>query len=361
MANLTSSQIKDSYQSVLTTSETTSNPTTGTLQNGKGTPITTITIPTVVGNLTGNATTATSATSATTAGTVTTAAQPAITSVGTLTGLTTGTTRIVNATGGGTASNYLTIEGSIVDNSNVPGVEFKGGTLADGAYGNIGSGNGGLALSINSGYGASINQARNQIILNTSNGILFQTSASGAVSPRMRVTTAGDIQAGADNTLTMGSASFRWSEIFAGNGTINTSDATEKQDIASLDSAELAVAVALKSLVKKYRWIDSVQRKGDNARIHVGLMAQDVEQAFIANGLDPNKYGVFCKNVWFTKQVSESVDNPDYDPAKRTSATNPKTITITETRECEEQEGATRHERRGLRYEQVWGFIISAL
>ena len=40
MANLTSSQIKDSYQSVLTTSETTSDPTTGTFQNGKGTTIT---------------------------------------------------------------------------------------------------------------------------------------------------------------------------------------------------------------------------------------------------------------------------------------------------------------------------------
>jgi hypothetical protein len=40
MANLTSVQIKDSYQSVLTTSETTSDPTTGTLQNGKGSAIT---------------------------------------------------------------------------------------------------------------------------------------------------------------------------------------------------------------------------------------------------------------------------------------------------------------------------------
>jgi hypothetical protein len=62
------------------------------LQNGKGTPITTITIPTVVGNLTGNASTATSATSATTAGTVTTAAQPAITSVGVLSSLRVGNT-----------------------------------------------------------------------------------------------------------------------------------------------------------------------------------------------------------------------------------------------------------------------------
>jgi hypothetical protein len=71
MANLTSSQIKDSYQSVLTTSETTSDPTTGTLQNGKGTAITTLTVSGTV-----NATTL--------GGTLSTASQPNVTSVGTL-------------------------------------------------------------------------------------------------------------------------------------------------------------------------------------------------------------------------------------------------------------------------------------
>jgi hypothetical protein len=49
MANLTSVKIKDSYQSVLTTSETTSDPTTGTLQNGKGTTITSLSISGNVG------------------------------------------------------------------------------------------------------------------------------------------------------------------------------------------------------------------------------------------------------------------------------------------------------------------------
>jgi hypothetical protein len=75
MANLTSSQIKDSYQSVLTTSETTSDPTTGTLQNGKGTAITTLTVSGTV-----NATTL--------GGTLSTASQPNVTSVGTLSSLT---------------------------------------------------------------------------------------------------------------------------------------------------------------------------------------------------------------------------------------------------------------------------------
>jgi hypothetical protein len=75
MANLTNQQIKDSYQSVLTTSETSTNPTTGTLQNGKGTAITTLTVSGTV-----NATTL--------GGTLSTASQPNVTSVGTLTSLT---------------------------------------------------------------------------------------------------------------------------------------------------------------------------------------------------------------------------------------------------------------------------------
>jgi hypothetical protein len=44
MADLRGQQIKDRFQSILTTSETTSNPTTGTLQNGKGTAITALTV-----------------------------------------------------------------------------------------------------------------------------------------------------------------------------------------------------------------------------------------------------------------------------------------------------------------------------
>jgi hypothetical protein len=93
MANLTSSQIKDSYQSVLTTSETTSDPTTGTLQNGKGTAITTLTVSGTV-----NATTL--------GGTLSTASQPNVTSVGTLSGLTvSGATALQSdATVGGTGS-----------------------------------------------------------------------------------------------------------------------------------------------------------------------------------------------------------------------------------------------------------------
>jgi hypothetical protein len=184
---------------------------------------------------------------------------------------------------------------------------------------------------------------------------------------RMRITTAGVVHPGADNTQTLGNASFRWSEVFAGNGTINTSDATEKQDIAELNEAEQQVAVALKGLIRKYRWIEAVERKGDDARIHVGVMAQDVAQSFEDAGLDAEHYGVFCKDVWYTKEetYTEQVPNPDFDEEAEEGEDNPRMIDGEEQTRivpCESDDpDATEHIRYGVRYDQLWAFIISAL
>ena len=101
-----------------------------------------------------------------------------------------------------------------------------------------------------------------------------------------------------DNGDTCGSAALRWSVVYAGTGTINTSDEREKQQIADLDAAELRVALAIKGMVKKFKFNDAVAAKGDNARIHVGVIAQDVRGAFIAEGLDPTQYGLFCYDAW---------------------------------------------------------------
>jgi len=100
-----------------------------------------------------------------------------------------------------------------------------------------------------------------------------------------------------DNTVSLGLGSFRWSVVYAATGTINTSDGTQKQDIADLDAAEKRVAVRLKGLIKKFRFKDAVIEKGDDARIHIGVIAQDVGAAFEAENLDPTRYGIFCKDV----------------------------------------------------------------
>lgn len=97
---------------------------------------------------------------------------------------------------------------------------------------------------------------------------------------------------GADNTKTLGTASLRWSVVYAGTGTINTSDETDKTNIRTLTDIETTVAVALASKVQAWQWKDAVVAKGvDGARLHVGLTAQVVRDTFIAAGLEPFRYG----------------------------------------------------------------------
>jgi hypothetical protein len=99
-----------------------------------------------------------------------------------------------------------------------------------------------------------------------------------------------------DNIMTCGSSGFRWTTVYATTGTINTSDANQKEQIADLTVAELAVARRIKGLFKTFKFKDAVVAKGDGARIHVGVVAQDVQAAFAAEGLDANKYGIFCSD-----------------------------------------------------------------
>lgn len=101
----------------------------------------------------------------------------------------------------------------------------------------------------------------------------------------------------ADNAMTCGSSGYRWTTVYATTSTINTSDATQKEQVAALTAAELAVARRIKGLFKTFKFKDAVVAKGDGARIHVGVMAQDVQAAFAAEGLDANRYGIFCSDT----------------------------------------------------------------
>jgi hypothetical protein len=162
----------------------------------------------------------------------------------------------------------------------------------------------------------------------------------GSSNSNLVVNDGAQMYSSPDNILKLGFPSFRWTTVYATTGTINTSDATQKQDIASLDDAEKRVAVAIKSLIKKYRFKDAVAEKGDAARIHVGAVAQEVEAAFVAEGLNPARYALFCSDTWY------EVDGKAGLPAEPFTA---------------ETEGAVEVTRLGLRYEELLAFVIAAL
>jgi hypothetical protein len=127
-------------------------------------------------------------------------------------------------------------------------------------------------------------------------GVRFVNAAGGAIaniSPTS-VTTNG----AQDDLIDLGRASARWDNIYATNGTINTSDANDKQSIEELTEAETRVAQACKGLVRKFKWNSAVEKKGSEARYHFGVIAQDVQSAFEAEGLDAGNYGVFVSSTW---------------------------------------------------------------
>jgi hypothetical protein len=102
---------------------------------------------------------------------------------------------------------------------------------------------------------------------------------------------------GADNVMSLGTSGFRWTTVYATTGTINTSDANQKQQIVDLSEAEKAVARAIKGLIKTFKFNDAVAAKGSAARKHVGVIAQDVQAAFAAQGLNAEEYGIFCSDT----------------------------------------------------------------
>ena len=159
-----------------------------------------------------------------------------------------------------------------------------------------------------------------------------------------------------DDTNSIGDSSRRLDNIFATNSSINTSDKNEKQDIEELTDAEKRVAVVAKGLMRKYRWKSRVAQKGDKARTHFGIIAQDLQDAFTAESLDASKYAMFCSDTWWEKEIS--VDAVEADEENGIEAKD--AYTYMDTKE-EETEGYTEKTRLGVRYSELLAFIISAI
>jgi len=99
-----------------------------------------------------------------------------------------------------------------------------------------------------------------------------------------------------DNTVYLGTASNRWNTIYLGTGGVNTSDEREKQQIRSIESSVLAAWAKVN--FKQFKFNDAVEAKGDKARLHFGVIAQQVKEAFESEGIDGFKYGILCYDEW---------------------------------------------------------------
>lgn len=159
----------------------------------------------------------------------------------------------------------------------------------------------------------------------SNNLLIFKANSGSGVAP------------GSDGSYNLGNGSLRWDTVYAVTGTINTSDEREKTNISSLSESEKAVAAKLKTLVRSFKFKNAIDKKGNDARIHFGVIAQDVMEAFKSEGLDPFKYGMICYDKW--ESLPERKDEDGNIKENEVSA----------------------GDRYGVRYEELFAFIISAL
>lgn len=147
--------------------------------------------------------------------------------------------------------------------------------------------------------------------------IRFLTTDLGAVaqSEKMRLQSDGTLRPGLDNTYALGNASFRWSEVFAGIGSINTSDARLKTPVRPFTPAELKAASALASEVGVFQFLAAREKKGDGARQHCGMTVQRAIEVMKAHGLDPQVYGFICYDQWDATPEIRDEDGEVVQPA----------------------------------------------
>lgn len=122
----------------------------------------------------------------------------------------------------------------------------------------------------------------------------YVANTSGTLTEMFRIVSGNELRPGVDNSVSLGVSGGRWSVVYAATGSINTSDATEKNLIGGLSTEELEASKVMARAIKTFRWKDAVEKKGDEARIHVSPTAQAVAAAFTAQGLDPASYGMWC-------------------------------------------------------------------
>ena len=98
---------------------------------------------------------------------------------------------------------------------------------------------------------------------------------------------------------------------------------------------------------KVFQFKDAVEKKGADARLHVGVIAQQVIEAFKSEGLDATRYGLLCYDKWEDEYEDvEVIDVPEVADEEGNIVTPQKT-------HVEHRLVTPAGDRYGIRYEEA--------
>lgn len=121
----------------------------------------------------------------------------------------------------------------------------------------------------------------------------------------IEIDSSGNCVSGVDGAYSLGRADRRFSTVYASTGTINTSDKTTKQQISAIPDEWLDAWQNVEYC--RFKFNKAVDAKGEDARWHAGLVAQQVYSAFADKGLDAFEIGFLCLDKWDAVPAVEEV------------------------------------------------------
>ena len=107
-------------------------------------------------------------------------------------------------------------------------------------------------------------------------------------SAETTITSYGHIVPWFDNTYDLGSAAYKWRNIYGQSGTINTSDRSEKFEVEPL--AEIYSRIFDSLIPVSFKYVENT-----SDRTHIGLVAQDVKDAVLSVGLTTKEFAGYCE------------------------------------------------------------------
>lgn len=126
-----------------------------------------------------------------------------------------------------------------------------------------------------------------------------------------------------NNEYNLGAPNNKWKDVYATNAAINTSDRNAKTVIKNIDD-KLLDAWKDVSLVS-FKFKDAVEQKGDNARIHMGYIAQNIQEKLNEYGIDACRYGLFCYNSW------DAQEEKSHEEERTNAECNVETVKVIDT------------------------------
>ncbi|MCX2563328.1 tail fiber domain-containing protein [Acetobacter thailandicus] len=139
------------------------------------------------------------------------------------------------------------------------------------------------------------------------------------------------------NVTALGTASSPWSGVVSQTAVQVVSDANDKTVVGTIGASDYtAETTKLRAAWAAISGVVYTLNFRTNKRNHIGVIAQTVQSAFTAQGLDPSDYGLWCSTPK-TKQVESTVDGE----------------TVYTTEPVYEADGKTQATQQTIRYEEL--------